>query len=66
MSTIPSGLTEELALAQAQVVEYQELARDLWRGRYYQRARHYWAHAKIEREYVAELERRLAEGEVQR
>jgi hypothetical protein len=61
----PSGLLEELALAEASAVEYQQLGVDLWRERYYVKAREWWRRAAEEREHAlslaAELERQQQE-----
>jgi bacterioferritin (cytochrome b1) len=56
---MPSGLQEELALARVTAEEYRQLALDLWRERYYARAREYQRKLAEEREHIARLEAQL-------
>jgi len=56
-----TDLHEELALARVTAEEYRQLAIDLWRERYYARAREYQRLLALEREHIGELEQRLEE-----
>jgi hypothetical protein len=60
---LPSGLTEELGLAEAAVAEHERQAERFWQARRYAAARVEQAEAEAEREHVARLRAELARAE---